>query len=813
MKKFSTILFFIALVFSCQNVLAIEVSTCEYSKEFLEWVNLSDEEKEKIEVIPSICEVDKKSAMLNSITSNSFVRGTDTFPESYSLVERGEVSPVRNQMQTGTCWAFASNEMVESTLLKQKKVALSFSSRHMEYYTSRNFADGINQDGLNRVVNTGGNYFMSTTYFKNNYGPILETDMPFENNMNIINLNSVQNKQPAVDVNDSFIFGNSSGSCNDSAKSIIKGHLMQYGAVGTMINMTSDVQYYNAATASYFYNGYASVNHAVTIVGWDDNYEITNFVTGNRPSSKGAWLVKNSYGTSFGNNGYFYISYEDVRVCKTFSGIYDVDFDFPEKLYSYDKYGYNNALVISNAPTSSYVAVKYSKPTTKEYLTEITLGSYSYASIDLYVIPSNTALSINNATFVGTLTIPYGGYGTHKLETPIELSDTSFSIIAKYTYLNSLGPAVSTYEEGTPWDVVTANKGESYISFDGLNFYDFKDAISGEEAANASITAGTVSKLEKLTIDSSKKYNLYNNKTNTETINVTTTDIADNSELIVKILKSSDSSDQTSNFVISNTKVTSNAANIKISAKTSATAGNYNIEISFNGKKVQANLIVSKYEYVTAILIEDATVEVGKDLQLLPVVQPSSAENQTLKMTSEDTTIFTVNNGKIHGVKPGSAKLTIEATDGSNVKKEINVTVISIFNTESKYELKESYIINVSSKTAYDKALSNFSSPETIKIYDLNGEEVTKGNVGTGFKLKKTESGVTKEYTFIVLGDSTGDGLINSGDLFRTRQHLLEMINLKDEYFIASDVNKDNKINSGDIFSVRQHLLGINVIE
>lgn len=811
MKKFFVILLSITLIFYCQNVFAIEAEVCEYSEEFLEWAKLSEEEKEELVVVPTVCKTSKKSSLINNITSNSFVRADTTYPSSYSLVDLGQVSAVKNQMSTGTCWAFTSNEMVESNLLKAKSLSLNFSSRHMEYYTTRNFTDGTNYNGLNRVVDSGGNFFMSVNYFKNNYGPILESDMPFENNMYLLPLSSVQNKTPAADVNTTFVLPNGDKGCTDSVKNAIKSHLMNYGAVGTMINMLRPSVYYNESTASYYYNGTGSVNHAVTIVGWDDNYAVSNFTSTNQPSNPGAWLIKNSYGTSFGKNGYFYISYDDTRVCKTLSGVYDVDFEFPEKLYTYDKYGYNTSLTLSGGGTTAYVATKFTKTTAAEVLKEITVGSYDYANVELYVIPTNTTLNINNATKVGSVTIPYGGYTTYKLTTPIELNDTAFYIIAKYTYLSTGGPAVSIFIDDSPWDIVTANLGEAYLSIDGVNYTDMITALGGIQA-NAAITAGVSSASESITTDTSKKYTTYNNKTTTVTIPVTTKGIADNSNLTVKVLNASDKSDQSSNFTISGKTITSNAANVKVAAKSTATTGNYIVQLSFNGKKSEVNLVVETYKYVTDIVIEDATVEVGKDLQLIPVVEPSNAANKTLKMTSADTSIFTVTKGKIHGVKKGSANLTIEATDGSGVKKTIKVTVVELFTTTSNYELDGNYIINVAPETTYEEALKNFVEPNTIKIYDLKSKEVTSGIIGNTFKAKKTVSGQTTEYTFIILGDVTCEGIINSADLLKIRQHLLNVVTLTDGLFYSADITKDNILNSADLLRVRQHLLGINII-
>ena len=74
-------------------------------------------------------------------------------------------------------------------------------------------------------------------------------------------------------------------------------------------------------------------------------------------------------------------------------------------------------------------------------------------------------------------------------------------------------------------------------------------------------------------------------------------------------------------------------------------------------------------------------------------------------------------------------------------------------------------------------------------------------------------TGKTTEYIFIILGDVTGEGIINSADLLKIRQHLLTVVTLKDELFYSADITKDEILNSADLLRVRQHLLGINKIE
>ena len=58
----------------------------------------------------------------------------------------------------------------------------------------------------------------------------------------------------------------------------------------------------------------SGTNHAVTIVGWDDHYARTNFAT--PPPGDGAWIVKNSWGTSWGRSGYFHVWYYDANFGK-----------------------------------------------------------------------------------------------------------------------------------------------------------------------------------------------------------------------------------------------------------------------------------------------------------------------------------------------------------------------------------------------------------------------------------------------------------------------------------------------------------------
>ena len=130
----------------------------------------------------------------------------------------------------------------------------------------------------------------------------------------------------------------------------VKQLIMEYGS-GT-INFNASGLFYNYENSTFYcydedING---VNHEVALVGWDDNYPKENCtVDGYTPSKNGAWLVKNSWGTEIGNDGYFWISYEDKSINQYPSNFYALD--TTEKYnnnYQYDDL--SNETVLSNSP-------------------------------------------------------------------------------------------------------------------------------------------------------------------------------------------------------------------------------------------------------------------------------------------------------------------------------------------------------------------------------------------------------------------------------------------------------------------------------
>ena len=222
-------------------------------------------------------------------------KSIENLPARYSLIDEGQVTSVKDQKTSGSCWAFTALTILESCILKAANVTYDFSEENM-----KNLMALYSHYGWNFTPNEGGNFRMSHGYLLSWLGPVLEVDDEYED-PSVLSpvLNSV------VHVHNVLQLRHDNSTDNDA----IKEALMKYGAVGIAINMNQG-RFYNARTYGYYCNEKSSQNHAVTIVGWDDNYSKNNFKS--TPEDDGAWIIKNSWGDYWGDDGYFYLSYYDA---------------------------------------------------------------------------------------------------------------------------------------------------------------------------------------------------------------------------------------------------------------------------------------------------------------------------------------------------------------------------------------------------------------------------------------------------------------------------------------------------------------------
>jgi hypothetical protein len=324
---------------------------------------------------------------------------------------------------------------------------------------------------------------MSMAYLGRWSGPVSETDDPY----NVSFDTSPSGIQPRKHVQEVlFVPGRASATDNEGIKTAV----MTYGAVYTGMYYTSVS--YNTINHSYYYNGSSGSNHGVTIVGWDDNYNLNNF---NTPApGNGAFIVKNSWGTSWGDAGYFYVSYYDSRMGSQNTVFVNAESTTNyNRVYQYDPLGWVSSYGYGN--TTAWGANIFTA-----------LSNENLTAVSFYTADVNTSYEIRiyknaiSGPISGTLSgskqgsFAYAGYHTIALDATVPLSlGERFSVVVRittsgYTYPIAVEQAVSGYSSSA-----SSNPGESYMSINGTNWSDLTLTTNGNVCLKA-FTALTITK-------------------------------------------------------------------------------------------------------------------------------------------------------------------------------------------------------------------------------------------------------------------------------------------------------------------------------
>ncbi len=247
----------------------------------------------------------------------------------YDLRNENRLPPVENQGKAGDCWTFATFGSLESCLLPNQ---------------TANFSENNLKDlsGFDIGWNDGGFYEMSTAYLVSWRGPVNAIDDPYNDTSGI----SPNNLTATAHVQNVLVLPVRKDPMDND---IIKTAIKNYGAVGTYMQMNDT--YMDESTYGYYYNGKPTFDHAVDIVGWDDNYSRYNFNI--VAPGDGAFIIRNSWGTDWADGGYFYVSYYDTSLGTEGSNKFSSDnFVFINaeqvnnynKIYQYDPLGWTDEL-------------------------------------------------------------------------------------------------------------------------------------------------------------------------------------------------------------------------------------------------------------------------------------------------------------------------------------------------------------------------------------------------------------------------------------------------------------------------------------
>lgn len=153
---------------------------------------------------------------------------------------------------------------------------------------------------------------------------------------------------------------------------------------------------------------------------------------------------------------------------------------------------------------------------------------------------------------------------------------------------------------------------------------------------------------------------------------------------------------------------------------------------------------------------------------------------------------------------------------GDEIIIEKDLVLYPIFKESFTYSINDYFVDennSIISKIIVGTTEDDFRNHINLGI-NYKADIDTKNNLlytGGKTKIYNIDS-LAKEYTNIVIGDINGDGIINSADLLKIRQHLIGVKPLEGIYFTSSDINYDSIVNSADLLRIRQHLIGTKLI-
>lgn len=393
------------------------------------------------------------------LTTETPVPGS-SLPVSYDLRNDAIVTDIKDQGASGICWAFSALKSAESNAIRKNLLPIekaNFSENHLAWFSfhaSQKTADPLQLDGFYPISNDvdaayyrGGSALIASFTLARWSGIVMENTAPLQvsNQRQIKTMANTMAKKQTEKLRYQSNYHMQNATCYDKAdRNVIKKTLLTKGALSVGFFYAKNYLYTNTNNITTYYQntrkGSAAINsanHCVTIIGWDDNFSRDNFPASRRPGQNGAWLIANSYGTSVGDQGYFWLSYYEPSICEIYS--FEVEpSDNYDTNYQYDGAGWGSAIVgKQNAVKAAniYTAQKDYHQTLKA------VGLYTINDNQAYKIQIYTNSKKNKPTsgkLVSSSTtsgrIPYNGFHTIPLKQAVKLkAGTRFSVVVTYS--------------------------------------------------------------------------------------------------------------------------------------------------------------------------------------------------------------------------------------------------------------------------------------------------------------------------------------------------------------------------------------------
>lgn len=377
-------------------------------------------------------------------------------PQVYDLRTLNLISPVKDQGTCGACWAFATIAAIESNWLKQGHGLTILSEDNL-----------IDCHDFDEAPCEGGSYYMSNALLSRYGGPLLLSSDPYTPTIKDCPNNLPFPPQKPAYIEDMRFL--------PKDIQVVKQAIYDHGAIATA--MFFNIANYNTISYKY-YDNHIDANdslypHCVAIAGWNDTMAFDG------APGPGAWIIKDSYGTSWAQNGYFYVSYYDAGILSE-TVYFPIRQELPAApaaphVYYYDKFGWVDNFGFGTS--TAYALAKYTlspaygNPVGQQIKRIGTYAVHDSMDIQIDIYRDFNGGVLSNLIASSSMFCNHKGFYTFPFNLPTDTLGTTIYIKATYT-LQGIPFSVIPIEIYEPFHTtgISLSTNSCFISMDGANW-------------------------------------------------------------------------------------------------------------------------------------------------------------------------------------------------------------------------------------------------------------------------------------------------------------------------------------------------------